>query len=196
MNKQFLFLHPPVAGFLGCLQSHCAHPWAPVDLSSPSTVAMWCGFRACGFFHLPPSHMDTALTCLERTISYPPIHCWSWSSDTLATWCEELTHLKRPWCWERVRAGGKGDDRGWDGWMASLTQWTWVWVDSGSWWWTGKPTVPGVTKSQTWLNDWTEFRAAYAWHGPHMVTEHTSCPAGLLRCAKPNKAISNHPHSV
>ena len=48
------------------------------------------------------------------------------------TWCEELTHLKRPWCWERLRAG-EGDDRGWDGWMASLTQWTWVWVDSGSW---------------------------------------------------------------
>ena len=45
---------------------------------------------------------------------------------------EELTHLKRPWCWERLRTGGEGDDRGWDGWMASLTQWTWVWVDSGS----------------------------------------------------------------
>ena len=50
----------------------------------------------------------------------------------LAIWCEELTHLKRPWCWERWRAGGEGDDRGWDGWMASLTRWTWVWVDSRS----------------------------------------------------------------
>ena len=59
--------------------------------------------------------------------------CWSWSSNTLATWCEELTHLKRPWCWERLKAGGEGDDRGWDGWMASLTQWAWVWVNSGSW---------------------------------------------------------------
>ena len=56
----------------------------------------------------------------------------------LATWCEELTHLKRPWCWERLKAGGEGDDRGWDGWMASPTQWTWVWVSSGSWWWIGK----------------------------------------------------------
>ena len=54
-------------------------------------------------------------------------------TNTLATWCRELIHLKRPWCWERLRAG-EGDDRGWDGWMASLTQWTWVWVDSGSWW--------------------------------------------------------------
>ena len=52
--------------------------------------------------------------------------CWSWNSNTLAIWCEELTHLKRPWCWERLKAGGEGDDRGWDGWMASPTQWTWV----------------------------------------------------------------------
>ena len=44
-----------------------------------------------------------------------------------------------PWCWERLKAGGEGDDRGWDGWMASPTQWTWVWVSSGSWWWTGRP---------------------------------------------------------
>ena len=66
---------------------------------------------------------------------------WCWSSNTLATLCEELIHLKRPWCWERLRAGGEGDDRGWDGWMASLTQWTRVWVNSKSWWWTGRPCV-------------------------------------------------------
>ena len=63
------------------------------------------------------------------------------NSSTLATWCKELTHLKRLWYWERLKAGGEGDDRGWDGWMVSLTQWTWVWVSSGSWWWTGKPGV-------------------------------------------------------
>ena len=45
---------------------------------------------------------------------------------------------KRPWCWERLKAGGEGDSRGWDGWMSSLTQWTWVWVNSRSWWWTGR----------------------------------------------------------
>ena len=67
--------------------------------------------------------------------------CWSSNSNTLATWFEELTHLKRPWCWERLKVGGEGDDRGWDGWMASPTQWTWVWVNSGSWWWTGRPGV-------------------------------------------------------
>ena len=59
--------------------------------------------------------------------------CWSWNSNTLATWCEELTHLKRPWCWEILRAGGEGDDRGWGGWMAPPTQRKWVWVNSGSW---------------------------------------------------------------
>ena len=67
------------------------------------------------------------------------------------------THLKRPWCWERLKAGGEGDDRGWDGWMASLTQWTWVWVNSGSWSWTGRSgVVHGVSKSRTQLSDWTE----------------------------------------
>ena len=80
--------------------------------------------------------------------------CWSWSSNTLAAWCEELTHLKRPWCWERLRAGGEGDDRGWNGWMASPTQWSWVWVDFGSWWWTGRPGVLRFMGSQRVRHDW------------------------------------------
>ena len=77
--------------------------------------------------------------------------------NTLATWREELTHLKRPWCWGRLKAG-EGDNRGWDGWMTSLTWWTWVWVSSGSWWWTEKPGVLQSMGSQswTWLSDWTE----------------------------------------
>ena len=57
--------------------------------------------------------------------------CWSWSSNTLATWWEELTYVKRPWYWERLKVGGKGNDRGWDGWMASPTRWPSVWVRSG-----------------------------------------------------------------
>ena len=63
--------------------------------------------------------------------------CWSWNSNTLATWCKELTYWRRPRCWGRLKAGGEGDDRGWDGWMASPTRWTWVWASSESWWWTG-----------------------------------------------------------
>ena len=65
--------------------------------------------------------------------------CWSWSSNSVTTWCREPTHWKRPWCWERLKAGWKGDDRGWDGWMASLTRWTWVWANSRRWWRTGNP---------------------------------------------------------
>ena len=71
-----------------------------------------------------------------------PLLCFPWGrTHTLAPWCDELTHLKRPWCWERLRAWGEGDDRGWDDWMTSPTQWTWVWVNFGSWWWTGRPGV-------------------------------------------------------
>ena len=68
--------------------------------------------------------------------------------------CKELTHWKRPWCWEGLGAGGEGDDRGWDGWMASPTRWTWVWVNSGSWWWTGRPDVLQFMGSQTVRHDW------------------------------------------
>ena len=91
---------------------------------------------------------------LEKTLESPfhckesqPVHlkgdqswvhwkdwCWSWYSNHLATWWEEWTHWKRPWCWKRLTAGGEGDDRGWDGWMASLTRWMRVWVNSRSWW--------------------------------------------------------------
>ena len=78
----------------------------------------------------------------------------SWNSSTLATSCEELTHWKRLWCWEGLGARGEVDDRGWDGWMASLTWWTWVWVNSGSWLWTGRPDVLWFMESRTWLSDW------------------------------------------
>ena len=64
---------------------------------------------------------------------------WRWSSSTLATCCKELTHWKKPWCWERVSAWGAGGNRGWDGWMASPTQWTWVLANSRRWWRTGNP---------------------------------------------------------
>ena len=63
------------------------------------------------------------------------------NSSTLATWYEKLTHWKRPWCWERMKAGGEGDNRGWDGWMASPTWWAWVWANSRRWWRTGKPVM-------------------------------------------------------
>ena len=67
---------------------------------------------------------------------------------------QRTTHEKRTWCWERLRAGGEGDDRGWDGWMASPTQWTWVWVDSRSWWWRGRPGVLWFMGSQRVGHNW------------------------------------------
>ena len=76
------------------------------------------------------------------------------TSNTSATWCEELTHWKRLWCWEGTGAGGEGEDRGWDGWMASPTRWTWVWVNSWSWWWTGRPGVLQFMGSQRVRHDW------------------------------------------
>ena len=115
---------------------------------------------------------------LEKTLESPldckeiqPVHSkgdQSWvffgrndaeaETNILATWCKELTYLKRPWCWERLRAG-EGDNRGWDGWMASLTRWTWVWANSRSWWWTGRPDVPQSmgSESWTWLSNWTDW---------------------------------------
>ena len=78
---------------------------------------------------------------------------WSWSANTLATQCEEPVHWKRPWCWERLKVG-EGDDRGWDGWMASPTWWTWVWVGPRSWWWTWKPGVLQSMGSQRIGHDW------------------------------------------
>ena len=84
--------------------------------------------------------------------------CWCWNSNTLATWCEERTHWKSPWCWERLKAGGERDDRRWDGWMASLTQWTWVWASSGSWCWVGKPGILQSVRSQRVGWDWATER--------------------------------------
>ena len=108
----------------------------------------------------------------------------SWNSSTLATWWEELTYLKRLWCWERLKAGGEGDDRRWDDWMESPTLWTWVWISSQSWWWTGKPGVlqsmghkeSDMTEQLNWtdreerhfpseinINNWHKKRVALPW---------------------------------
>ena len=89
---------------------------------------------------------------------------WCWSSNTLATWCKQLTHWKRPWWWERLKARGEGDDRVWDGWVASLTQWIWVWAnlagivkDREAW----HAAVCGVPKNGTWLSNWTRIKTWY-----------------------------------
>ena len=71
--------------------------------------------------------------------------------------------LKRPWCWERLKVGGEGNNRGWDGWMASPTQWTWVWVNSGSWWWAGRPGMLQSTGLQRVGQNWETELNWQAW---------------------------------
>ena len=101
-------------------------------------------------------HWWKQLTTRKVTLN---IHWKDWCriSNILATWCKELIHWKRSLCWERLRARGEEGNQEWDGWMTSPTQWTWVWASSGRWLRTGKPRVlqSRVTKSQTWLSDWT-----------------------------------------
>ena len=111
---------------------------------------------------------------LEKTLESPldckeiqPVHSkadQSWvfigrtdakaETQYLATSCEEVTHWKRLWCWEGLGAGGEGDNRGWDGWIASPTRCTWVWLNSRSWWWTGRPGVLWFMGSQRVGHDW------------------------------------------
>ena len=115
--------------------------------------ALWCWRRLLRV----PLTARKSNQSIVKEIS-PGVHwkdwCWNWSSNTLATWCKELTHWKRPWCWERLKARAEGDDRGWDGWMSSPTQYTWVWANSGSWWWTGRPGMLQSMGSQRVRHDW------------------------------------------
>ena len=80
--------------------------------------------------------------------------CWNWSSNTLATWCKEPTYWKRPWCWGRLRVWGEGGDRGWDSWMASPTEWTWVWAKFRRLWSTGKLGMLQSMGLQRVAHDW------------------------------------------
>ena len=136
------------------------------------------------------THRHTNAVVLEKTLESPldskeiqPVHPkgnQSWifigrtdaeaeAPITLASWCDELIPWKRPWFWERLNAG-KGDNRGWDGWMVSSTRWTWVWASSGSWWWTGKICVLQSMGLQRVAHDWgTELNWVTKW-----INEHSS----------------------
>ena len=134
--------------------------WVPSSSQAPKINLVYL-YNCTGFVE---KTLESPLDCKEIQPVHPSrrsvlgVHwkdwCWSWNSNTLATSCEELTHWKRPWCWEGLGARGEGDDGGWDGWMASPTRWTWVWVNSGSWWWTGRPGVLRFMGSQRVRHDW------------------------------------------
>ena len=113
----------------------------------------------------------------------------SWSSNTSATWCEKLTHWKRPWCWQRQKARGKGDDRGWDGWIASLTQWTWVWASSGRWWQGSlercSPWGHKETDMTEWLNKNQSVVACYSSH--RKLIQLLSFCKGWMRTQNPSQ---------
>ena len=126
-----------------------SHVWMwELDHKQTWVLKNWCFWTV-----VLETTLESPLDCKE----IKPVHLkgnQSWNSNTLATSCEELTHWKRPWCWEGLGAGGKGDDRGWDGWMASPTRWMWVWVNSWKWWWTGRPGVLRFMGLQRVGHDW------------------------------------------
>jgi len=109
------------------------------------------------------------------------------TSNTLATWCKELTHWKRPWCWERLKAGGEGDDGEWDDWMASPTQWTRVWVNSGSWWWTGRPGMLQSMGSQRVRHDWVTELNWLNWTEDRKVRNMVPCGDALENPTEPEE---------
>ena len=111
---------------------------------------LWCWRRLLGVLWASRGSNQPIL----KEISHWKDWCWSLNSNTLATSCEKLTHWKRLWCWEGLGAGGEGDKKVWDGWMASPTRWTWVWVNSESWWWTGRPGVLEFMGSQRVRHNW------------------------------------------
>ena len=135
------------------------HVWMwELDYKESWALKNWC-FWTVVLEETPESPLDCKIKTVhpkgdQSWISIWKDWCWSWNSNALATWCEELTHWKRPWCWERLKVGGEGDNTGWDGWMASPTRWTWVWVVSGSWWWTGRPGMLQSVGSQRAGHNW------------------------------------------
>ena len=141
----------------------------------------WAPKNWCFWTVVLEKTLESPLNCEE----FQPVHpignkSWMFvgrtdiEAETLIFWCEELTHLKRWWWWERLKARGEGDHRGWDGCIASLTQWTWVWVNSGSWWWAGKsgmlPSLGSQRVGQDWATElnWSDFRNSIIWE--HLLT--------------------------
>ena len=130
------------------MENHRASPFPP---RIGDAFELWCWRR---LLRVPWTARRTNQSILRKSVLNIHGKDWCWSSNTLATRYEEPPHWKRSWCWERMRAGGEGDDKGWDGWMPSPTRWTWVWTSSGRWWRTGKPGVLQSMGSQRVRHKW------------------------------------------
>ena len=150
-------------------------------------------------------HSDFGTTKIKICHSFPCV--WIYLiSNTLAISCEELTQWKRLWCWEGLGAGGEGDDRGWDGWMASLTRWMWVWVNSRSWWWTGSLACCNAWGHKEldmteWLN-WTELKRqrkmhqGSSWAGEGLLNMSSRCGAIKGRSPFRKAQLNTPPYNV
>ena len=128
------------------------------DHQKINVFKLWCWRR---LLRVPWTARKSNESVLKEINSEYSLERLTLNSNTLATWGEESTHWKRTWCWERLKAGGEGDDREWGGWMASLTWWARVWVSSKRQWmdreaW--RAAVHGFAKSQRWLSNWTKLR--------------------------------------
>ena len=165
----------------------CEESWAPKN---------WCFWTV-----VLEKTLESPLDCKE----IQPVHSegdWSWvffgrndaKAETPILWPPHAKSwlIGKDWCWEGLGAGGEGDDRGWDGWMASLTQWTWVWVNFRSWWWTGRPGMLRFMGSQRVGHDWaTELNSTEEDFLVHPTPEEVSAdslfsfsaPAGLSQYA-------------
>ena len=145
------------------VSSKCSQLW--ICLLSPK-ICLFCTFCVNGIIQNVPSCL-TSFTYHDVFKFHP---CWSMYPYFIAFDVWILFHWKRAWCWGRLRAGGEGGDRGWDGWMASLTQWAWVWANAGRWWRTGKPGVLPSMGLQGLRHDWvTEQQLLHRMDIPHFV---------------------------
>ena len=144
-------------------------------LSAEERILLNCGAEEDSWESLGLQWDPTSLSSRKSVLNIQwKDWCWSWIPILLATWFEELTHLKRPWCWERLKSGGEGGDRGWDGWMASPIRWTWVWVSSASWWWTrrlGMLQSMGLQRvPQAWMTELTDLVSSLFYWPPEEMT--------------------------
>ena len=135
----------------------CSHVW----MWNLDNKESWAPKNWCFWTVVLEKTLESPLDCKEVKLINPKGNqSWIFTGRTDAEaeapilWPPDVKNWKRPWCWERLKTGAEGDNRGWDGWIASPTQWTWVWVGSGSWWLTGRPGVLQFMGSQRVRNNW------------------------------------------